>query len=795
VSEAHPNLPKTPRPSGASVDCATPSDHPRLVAHWPLDDASGGEALERISGRSASVSYAGRDTKHRPPVPAEWRAAGVGTSGSLRFDGWSTEVSCGSIGDAISGTGATVCAWVAPRSFEQDRGKPSAIVSLYDPSRRSSVIFGIGAYGRLSIAARSDARRHELVADEPRLRRDHWHHVAARWERPAAEYEETIVELFLDGQRIGACTFVGGRGFAPPGATVVLGAHGDPSGIGQGHVFFANRFAGLLSDVRIYGGALPAADLEALVAQSLDACGGTVPPVPREALFPDPQVLAADMHRPQYHPVPPAHWMNEPSGIVHYRDRYHLFYQHNPHGPYWSHICWGHWVSDDMIHWRDLPEALVPTPEGPARDGAWSGSSVLAPDGTPVIVYTAADYAKTPDQCVAMARPVDPDDRDLTAWAFDPLPAIEHPGGDSVPDDFRDPFVFRDEDRYVALVGSGIAGRGGTALVFESPDLTAWTPRGHLYASDYRRFPHLGPGWELPVLLPLGAGRDGAERHLFVISPKGDDVPFDPHYWIGRWDRAALRFVPDDPRPLPIDLGGSVWTGPSGFVDPASGRAILFSILQMHATQKRIAELGWAHNGGLPLHAWLDADDDSLRLAPIEELAALRRATLIDETRLSLDDARDVLAGVEGDLLELRVRFAANASAREYGVTVRRSPGGEEETRLVYDADRRYFAADGTRSSLDPGFYGRTVRGGVVDLRGESPDLRIFIDRSVVQTFVNQRYCLTARAYPSRYDALGVALHARGEVVIDTLSVWRLGGIHEPDPQSYRPPHRASNLA
>ncbi len=771
------------------------SEQPHLLAHWPLDDGAGDEARERISGRSAKVHHAGADTRHRPPVPAEWREAGVATAGSLRFDGWSTYVEyAGGVGDALASTSSTVCAWIAPRSFEQDRGKSSAIVHSYGSGRTDGFVFGIGAFGRLSIAVCGGSGWQELVPDEPRLRRDHWHHVAVRFEACAPDGDGTEVALFLDGHRIGQRSVATRPDFGSSGTALVLGAHGDPSGIGQGHVFRANRFAGLMSDVRVYDEALSADDLEALVVADLAPYGGSVPKVPREALFPDPRVLAADMHRPQYHPIPPAHWMNEPTGIVYHRGRYHLFYQHNPHGPYWSHICWGHWVSDDMIHWNDLPEALVPVPEGPSRDGVWSGSSVLGPNGTPVIFYTAADYGKKPDQCVAMARPVDPDDRDLTEWTFDPVPVIEQGRGEIVPEDFRDPFVFRDDDRFVALVGSGVVGRGGTALVYESPDLIEWTPRGHLYASDYDRFPHLGPVWELPVLLPLGTGHDGSERHLFVVSPKGDDVPFDPYYWIGRWDRTSLRFVPDDPRPRPIDLGGSVWSGPSGFVDPPTGRTILFSILQMQATQKRIAELGWAHNAGLPMHVWLDAADDSLRMGPIAESSSLRRTLLVDEASLSLEEAREVLGSIEGDLLELHVRFAAGVTARSYGVSVRRSPAGEEETRLVYDAQRRYFAVDGTRSSLDPGFYGRTVQGGDVDLRGESLDLRVFLDRSVVQAYVNERYCLTARTYPSRYDALGVTVHGNGETPLEALRVWRLSGIREAEPAPYRPLDRSSNL-
>ena len=47
--------------------------------------------------------------------------------------------------------------------------------------------------------------------------------------------------------------------------------------------------------------------------------------------------------------------------IIYYKGKYHVFYQHNPAGPYWSQIRWGHLVSEDMIHWKAVKDAVVPT--------------------------------------------------------------------------------------------------------------------------------------------------------------------------------------------------------------------------------------------------------------------------------------------------------------------------------------------------------------------------------------------------------------------------------------------------
>ena len=53
--------------------------------------------------------------------------------------------------------------------------------------------------------------------------------------------------------------------------------------------------------------------------------------------------------------------MNDPHGIVFREGRYHLFFQHLPDSLVWrTDIRWGHAVSDDLVHWEQLPDALSP---------------------------------------------------------------------------------------------------------------------------------------------------------------------------------------------------------------------------------------------------------------------------------------------------------------------------------------------------------------------------------------------------------------------------------------------------
>ena len=99
----------------------------------------------------------------------------------------------------------------------------------------------------------------------------------------------------------------------------------------------------------------------------LEAAAGTLYPAFAEDNKALAQRLSADPHRPKFHFLPPANWMNDPDAPIYWNGRYHMFYQHNPDGPYWANMHWGHAVSEDMIHWKHLPVALAPTPGGPDR--------------------------------------------------------------------------------------------------------------------------------------------------------------------------------------------------------------------------------------------------------------------------------------------------------------------------------------------------------------------------------------------------------------------------------------------
>src|SRR5579863_6990367 len=233
--------------------------------------------------------------------------------------------------------------------------------------------------------------------------------------------------------------------------------------------------------------------------------------------------LAADLLRPQYHLLPAKNWMNDPNGPIFWRNKYHMFFQYNPNSAVWGDMHWNHAVSDDMIHWRHLPVALSPTPNGDDADGCFTGSAVND-NGTATIIYTGvksvrADRATLRDghhnfretQLLAITK-----DPNLRTWQKFPKPVIEPPRDPNL-SGFRAPFLFQlptssasdsDLPLWYCGIASGQFKKGGRVLLYESKNLRDWKylhPLAEGQWSGHETTDPVGSGemWECPDFFPL----------------------------------------------------------------------------------------------------------------------------------------------------------------------------------------------------------------------------------------------------------------------------------------------------
>jgi fructan beta-fructosidase len=76
--------------------------------------------------------------------------------------------------------------------------------------------------------------------------------------------------------------------------------------------------------------------------------------------------------QPRIHFSAPPNWINDPNGPILLNGQYHLFFQTNPWGDQWGNMSWGHAVSTDLAHWKQLPVALA----GGGDSANLSGSTV-----------------------------------------------------------------------------------------------------------------------------------------------------------------------------------------------------------------------------------------------------------------------------------------------------------------------------------------------------------------------------------------------------------------------------------
>ena len=466
-----------------------------------------------------------------------------------------------------------------------------------------------------------------------------------------------------------------------------------------------------------------------------------------------------DPHYPVFHLGTPIGGLNDPCGAIWRGGEYHLFYQ--------RHARWGHAVTRDLVHWRHLPIALTATPGSCDEGGCWSGSAAVA-DGTPVIMYTGVDIPTRERprewrevQCLAIGS------HDTESWQKYPgNPVVESPPPDLDITDFRDPCIWKEGDDWYMIIGAGIRYEGATALMYRSPDLKRWEYLHPLCtgAPDPTCY-----CWECPDFFALG------DRHVLLtskLSPLLQYASINPtrtmmstFYAVGTYRNH--RFTVETSGNT--DAGGNFYAAKS-LLD-GKGRRLLWGWVWEGRDPEAAQAAGWNSVISLPRVLTL-APDGRLRFAPPQELKVLRGhhwavtdVTLHDSVPVPLDP-------VAGDCLELLAELVP-AEREEFGISLRRSPDGVEQTRLVYRRSDATLAVDRSRASLDPQQW-TYLRSGRLELaQGETLRLQVFLDRSVIEVFANGRLCLTSRVYPTRGDSVGGAeFAAGGEARLRLLDAW-----------------------
>lgn len=431
-----------------------------------------------------------------------------------------------------------------------------------------------------------------------------------------------------------------------------------------------------------------------------------------------------EIRRPVFHFTPPAHWINDPNGLVYHEGEYHLFYQYYPEGLVWGPMHWGHAVSRDLITWEHLPIALYPDELGMI----FSGSAVIDTENTAgfgpgamIAIFTHNDRL---GQMQSIAYSTDKG-RTWTKNAGNPvIPLIEGKP------DIRDPKVIwhAPSQRWVMVLAVMTE-----VWFYTSPDLKQWTKSG-VFGEGYGSH---GGIWETPDLFEMQV--EGEDTRVWVLTiGVQNDAPAGgsgTQYFIGSFDGSTFHCA-DAPETIRwADYGADFYAAQSWSPPPGARRTWL-AWMSNWAYAREFPATDWRGSMSLPREMLLVREGEEIVLIqqPIPQLAALRG----EKMRLTGPElgAADYKIPLENRPMEITAEIHVEKPNARFGLTIDSEMGAD----LVIFCDIGNQSLRLRRHSLDlPGipklneFNGSHMAPLPVD--GQTIRLHIVIDHGSAEIF------------------------------------------------------------
>ena len=485
--------------------------------------------------------------------------------------------------------------------------------------------------------------------------------------------------------------------------------------------------------------------------------------------------MAGDPYRPIYHYVNPENRLNDPNGLCFWKGRWHLFYQAYPPEDPRQH--WGHAVSDDLIHWRDLPYAIYPNPER----CCFSGATLVEKDRV-IAMY----HGTVVGNMVAVS-----DDPLLLNWKKVTGKAVipmVNPDGSVPPYRVFDPCIWKKGGMYYSLsAGTLPNGPGGKRVranfLLRSKDLAKWEYL-HPFVED-DRYSLVGDDGACPYFWPIG------DKHILLHFSHMSGGK----YLLGDYDKKRDKFV--------VTAGGDFNFGPhapagvhapSATPDGKGGVIVIFNMNPGKPTK------GWNQIMTLPrrLTVLPKGGIDPLGIEPAGDIESLRYNHQHVGTMNLPANEEVVLKNIKGNAMEIIAEIDPK-KAPMVEMNVLRSPGSQETTRIMFFKNRGYrhreygrtneyskkysslITIDSSYSSILPDVKSRAPETAPVFIDKNEPlKLRVFIDRSVVEVFVNGKQCVAMRVYPGLADSVGVSLRSQGkDAELKSLDAWQMKNIYK----------------
>ena len=422
-----------------------------------------------------------------------------------------------------------------------------------------------------------------------------------------------------------------------------------------------------------------------------------------------------------YHLSAPIGWINDPNGFSEFNGKYHLFYQYHPYEAVWGPMHWGHQTTTDFIKWNHEDVAIAPDMDYD-QNGCFSGTAFVE-NGVQYLYYTAVNEFQ--NQAVAYSYD------GVTYKKLDELllSGKDLPEGFSN-NDFRDPKVFKKDNKYCMLVGNKNNSTGMKQIIM----FTADNPLGPFkYANVIYSRNDLGGIFECPDLTTI----DG--KDILISSPQsiGSDYEYKFQnsdscvYLVGNLSVNTNKFYQATGTDMEeFDKGFSFYAPQT--MTTSDGRTMMVAWMRSWAEPNLTKEDLWC--GAMTLPRELTLKDNHIYQAPAREINNYIKNTKTSEN-ITVTDSVQILPEFKGRTSKITVDIKVDKlESGKCGIQLFK--GDKYNTRIYYDANRGYLVFDRSRcgSMMDGQRFCK-----VEPIDGKIK-LEIYLDVNSVEVFINNGY-------------------------------------------------------
>jgi sucrose-6-phosphate hydrolase SacC (GH32 family) len=415
------------------------------------------------------------------------------------------------------------------------------------------------------------------------------------------------------------------------------------------------------------------------------------------------------------HPGPGGAFPGDPNCAFYWKGRYHLHYIYNNNGIKFAHVS-----SKDMVRWTWHPTTLTPKMTG---HGMFSGTGFLTKEGKPAIIYHGQGSDRNQ---LAFAL----DDK-LEQWTKPVAIMPKEPSGEDSKVRQWDPDCWLNGDTYYGISG------GGPPHLMKSKDLQNWLNLGLLMHDD------------MPTTLGVNKNEDVSCANMFKLGNKWMLLCISHQlgcrYYLG--DFKDEKYLPEFHAMM--NWQGWDFFAPESLLTP-DGRRVMWAWCNMPGVQSGIQSL--PRELSLP-------KDGVLRIKPLRELETLRTGETGESNITVKGDSTHPFKKIAGDTIELNLTLEPG-NAKEFGVNV-------------------FCAANGAGFPITINTGNKTLTIGKIaapfELKpGEALNLRVFLDKSMVEVFANDRQAVV---YMQQHQAedVGISLFSKGgDIAVKQAKAWKM---------------------